>query len=131
MFGNNDVEKSLKTIKEALESKDKTIETLRKENNYLKNEYDKDKEIAKLKQQLEEARKDNRRGFPISEAEDKAITEWQEAHIKKKHWDKHHNCPKSFGAIGGNFTYEFTPTSIGIIGTVKCSCGESFDFQEL
>ena len=35
------------------------------------------------------------------------------------------------GAIGGTFTYEFIPTSIGTIGTIKCTCGDSFTFEDL
>lgn len=35
------------------------------------------------------------------------------------------------GTIGGSYTYKFTPTSIGVFGTVECSCGERFDFSEL
>ena len=39
----------------------------------LKEEQYKDKELAKMKHELEIARKDNSRGFPISEKEEKAI----------------------------------------------------------
>ena len=38
---------------------------------------------------------------------------------------------KNFGAIGGAFTYKFTPTSIGITGEVIAPNGESFTFKEL
>nr|DAG04561.1 MAG TPA: hypothetical protein [Siphoviridae sp. ctDXu9] len=33
------------------------------------------------------------------------------------------------GCIGGSLTWCFTPTSIGTIGEVICSCGEKFTFQ--
>ena len=34
---------------------------------------------------------------------------------------------KRVGAIASDMTYCFTPTSIGIVETVKCSCGETSD----
>ena len=50
-------------------------------------------------------------------------------------WYKTHNngkCANSyFGAIGGNITFEITPTSIGDSVVAKCACGESFDMLEL
>lgn len=46
-----------------------------KENENLKDEHYKDAEIAAMKQQLEQVQADSRRGFPISEAEQKAILE--------------------------------------------------------
>lgn len=38
---------------------------------------------------------------------------------------------KLHGCIGGNYSYIFIPTSIGIIGEIQCSCGEKFTFCEL
>ena len=36
------------------------------------------------------------------------------------------------GAIGGRYTFEFIPCTIGTIGTIKCGdCGEKFTFREL
>jgi len=64
--------------------------------------------------------------FNISKKEWKAIKQWQEKHIKEKH-----NGSDYAGAIGGRYTYEFTPTSIGDIGTIKCGCGAEFTFKEL
>lgn len=64
--------------------------------------------------------------FEITEDEQKNIIKWQNKHIKKKHKGNTY-----FGAIGGNWSYEFIPTSIGDIGTVKCDCGEKFTFREL
>lgn len=34
---------------------------------------------------------------------------------------------ESEGAIGGRFTWSFTPTSIGTIVVIRCACGESLD----
>ena len=92
----------------------------------LREEYDKDEEVAQLKKYIETLEKENRTGFPITEEENEKIREWQEQHIKEKH-----NGNSYAGAIGGNYTYEFVPTSIGVVGTVKCSCGEEFCFQEI
>lgn len=64
--------------------------------------------------------------FSISQKEWEVIKQWQEKHIKEKH-----NGNDYAGAIGGRFSFEWIPTSIGEVGTVKCSCGEEFTFQEL
>ncbi len=128
----------IKAISVVLEEKDKEIEKLRTENEEMKSEYYKDESIIKMQKKIDELkdkvstiRKSSMRGFPISEEEEKKITEWQNKHLKKKHWDKEHDCPKSAGAIGGRFSYHFVPTSIGVIGEVHCTCGKKFCFQEL
>ena len=69
-------------------------------------------------------------GFPVTEEEDKAIRKWQETHLREKHPEALED-PSYFGAIGGNWTYKFIPTSIGTIGEVKCSCGEKYCFSDL
>lgn len=54
-----------------------------------------------------------------------------------KHDREAHNCKslgdkvKRGGCIGGTYTYEFVPTGIGTVGTVKCSCGAAFKFQDI
>lgn len=35
-----------------------------------------------------------------------------------------------YGAIGGSLTYEFTPTSIGLITRVRHANGEVFDYTD-
>lgn len=64
--------------------------------------------------------------FIITDKEEAAIKKWQKKHVKEKH-----NGNNYSGAIGGRYTYEFIPTSIGDIGIVRCSCGEEFCFKEL
>lgn len=127
----------LKRFKESQEEEFKVFESiikrneeLVKENDELKDAHYKDKEIKRLKEENEKLLEENRLGFPISKEEMDKINDWEDKHIKAKHWDNIHNRPKSFGAIGGNFTYKFIPTGIGVFGSVKCSCGECFDFQE-
>lgn len=42
-----------------------------------------------------------------------------------------HKCPIKYdGAIGGKWTYEFTPTSIGTVCKVRCACGYSDDLSD-
>ena len=83
-------------------------------------------EIQRLKQENQELRENLNRGFGITEQEWKDIEEWRDAHIQAKHGGDRYS-----GAIGGNLTFEFIPTSIGVIGTVKCYCGDCFQFQDL
>ena len=96
-------------------------EYLEKDNAYLKSESYKDEEIAKIKKEWNEMREDYNRGFPISEEEHERINKWVESRPIANE-----------GAIGGRYSYEFTPTSIGTIGTIVDSfTGEKFTFQDI
>lgn len=76
--------------------------------------------------------KEEKRGFKITEEEDIKIRYWIKEHMADKHQSvSEDDITYGAGAIGGRFTYEFTPTSIGVIGTIKCSCGDSFTFRKL
>lgn len=55
-----------------------------------------------------------------------AIHGWMTSHDAEKHGGK----ARPTGAIGGAFTYEFTPTSIGTVTTVRCSCGDRLDVSD-
>ena len=45
-----------------------------------------------------------------------------------KEWVSGHGCPIDYeGAIGGKFTYNFTPTGLGVVEKVTCSCGSVID----
>lgn len=59
------------------------------------------------------------------------IETWKGKHDREVHGLT--ECNKIIGgAIGDRYTFEFIPTTIGIIGTIKCgSCGEKFTFREL
>lgn len=98
------------------------IDSLREQNKELKSEKYKDNELIAMEEECNRLRELNKRGFPISEEEDKALNKWIKNH-EKEHKGGH-------GCVGGKYTYIFTPTSIGTFGTIKCSCGESFDFQK-
>lgn len=120
----------LEEIRKINEKKDAQIKALQDRLKALKEEYNKDEEIIKMQEKIDKAYDDLNRGFSITESEQEKINSWKDKHIRKKHWDKKNECEQYSGAIGGRFTYEFIPTSIGIIGTIKCSCGKEFIFQE-
>lgn len=112
--------------------KQKTIDYLREELKKVKDEAYALDEMAKMKEELEEAKADCRRGFPISESEWESIRAWQEKHEVEAHGlDTLDKKIKAGGAIGGTYTYRFIPTSIGTIGICRCGCGEEFEFQSL
>ena len=96
-----------------------SVESLKKENAELKSEHYKDEQLSNMKDKLNRMEKDYYRGFPISEEEEEQINKFQ---------DKYR---KYYGAIGGAFTYKFTPTSIGVIGEVIAPNSESFVFKDL
>lgn len=118
------IESIINRINEAEDSKEAALKKLA--------EWNKDEELQKLRNELEKTKADSYRGFPISEDEKNKIDEWINNHLKEKHdLITLEQKIASQGAIGGRFTYEFIPTSIGTIGTIKCTCGDKFVFREL
>ena len=118
-----DFEQAIQTIQKLY------IDTCNMNENLTKqiHEYDKDDEIQKLKNEIKNINeKSSYMIFSISEEEEKDIEKWKNKHIKERH-----NGNSYDGAIGGRFTYIFTPTSIGEVGQIKCSCGCSYYFREL
>ena len=63
--------------------------------------------------------------FSITKSELKKADDWIDAH------EKTHISPgqpfRYTGAIGGAYTWSYTPTSIGTAYSVQCICGEKFD----
>lgn len=103
------------------------IKNLQEENEYLKTKAYKDEEIKKLTDKIEQLRDEQYKGFFMSQVETEAAMEWQKAHIQDVH-DGHSYA----GAVGGLFSYVFTPTGIGICGEIECNrCHERFCFCEL
>ena len=127
-----ELDEALRAIKVRNMHDQDRIRRLESENKKLKEENYKDEELTAMRVQLEAMRKDYYRGFLISEEEQKNIRNWMD-----KHDEEVHNCHtledkiKRDGCIGGTYKYEFVPTSIGTVGTVKCSCGAEFTFQEI
>lgn len=119
------IENDLKRIYDHYRSVVNENEYLRKENERLKSEAYKDEELSTMKERYDKMKSDYYRGFPISEKENERIKDWINNLTKDE-------VPTKIGAIGGRFTYRFTPTSIGIIGTIEDSItGEKLTFQEL
>ena len=97
---------------------------LTKEIEKVKSEKYADEELSRLKSEYDKMKSDYYRGFPISEEEDKNIKDWIKNQQEKN--------PGSGGAAGGRFTYRFTPTGLGTVGTIIDGfTGDEFTFQEL
>ena len=118
-------EECLMALQKRYKDAEAAIEKLEKENKALKDEHYKDGELQRLQEELTSLKGDLSRGFPISEEEQEKIREWQ-----RKHEEEAHGVT-NVTAIGGKYTYEFIPTSIGTFGSVKCTCGAKFDFKEV
>jgi hypothetical protein len=78
--------------------------------------------------------------FIVSKEEQDTINIWIERHDRAKHIPKKgggfwkelfaQSGKRYSGAIGGAYSYVFTPTGIGIVFKVKCSCGEVLDLTD-
>lgn len=110
-------------LQNRLEYDAEKIEYLKSENDKIKSATYAQEELQKAIAERDEMREDYYRGFPISKSEKEAIHKFMEEH-EKVH-------PGGHGVSGGKYVYEFCPTGIGTVGTVRCHCGESFTFQDL
>ena len=129
---NKTIDTFVEDIKHELQGKDIRIEYLEKQNQELRDEKYKDNELSRMESELKTMKEDYYRGFPISEEEQKSIREWMDKHDEEVHRARTLDDKlKLGGCCGGRYTYEFTPTSIGTIGTVKCGCGAEFTFQDI
>lgn len=97
----------------------KQNDLLREENRKLKEGVWEKEEIARLKSEYERMRIEYTLGFPITPEQNAKIKEWMKKYEELK-----------FGAIGGAFTYCFTPTGIGVFAKVKGPDGDELEFQE-
>lgn len=118
LFGRG-ISRQLKEIEEEYNNLKERNVYLQKENDRLKSENYKDSELAAMKEKCEKMEKDLLRGFPISQEEQDAIVNWCWKHADT-YENEHHTIDE----------YEFTPTEIGTFGTVRCTCGREFTFQE-
>lgn len=129
---NNVIDTFVEDIKHELQGKDIRIKYLEKQNQELHDEKYKDNELLRMEAELKAVKEDYYRGFPISEEEQKSIREWMDKHDEEVHHARTLGDKlKLGGCCGGRYTYKFIPTSIGTIGTVKCSCGAEFTFQDI
>ena len=125
------VDKCMKMLQYRFDDKNRTINNLRNQIKELTDSQYKDKKLQEMKAELEKMQREYNRGFPITDDEWKAIETWKEKHDREVHGLTECN-ERVGGAIGGRYTFEFIPTTIGIIGTIKCGdCGEKFTFREL
>lgn len=120
------LEESFESIRQHILSVERANKGLCEALETLRDEKWRDEELQHWKEVANNAQEELHRGFGIDQDEADAIRAWQKEHEKK-----FHNGNSYRGAIGGGYTYEFVPTSIGTIGTIKCSCGEKYCFREL
>ena len=119
-----DIKKTLQQVYDHYRSVCNRNDYLTKEIEKVKSEKYADEELSKLKSEYDKMKSDYYRGFPISEEEDKNIKEWIKNQQEKN--------PGIGGATGGRFTYKFTPTGLGTVGTIIDGfTGDEFTFQEL
>lgn len=125
------VDNCMKMLRYRFDDQKKTINNLRNQIKELTDSQYKDKELQKMKAELEKMQREYNRGFPITDKECGAIEAWKEKHDREVHGLTECN-ERAGGAIGGRYTFEFIPCSIGAVGTVKCGdCREKFTFREL
>lgn len=117
-----DIDTICDSLRELVGSAEQRAQTAQEELKKLKDEKWKEKEIQILLDQLNKAKEDSYRGFPISKKEDEAIQNW-----KNQHYTNQHNADtvtkriQLQGVSGGLFTYIFLPTSIGTSGVCRCN----------
>lgn len=124
----HEIDNICKNLQRNFQHYKKKIEYLQARIEELEDEHWKDNKLQEMKNQLEEAKKNYHRGFPINEEEYEKALNWMDDHEATKH-ARCKGLPRG-GAIGGSYQWIFTPTSIGVFGEVKCSCGESFSFSD-
>ena len=125
------VDKCMKMLRYRFDDQKKTIDNLRNQIKELTDSQYKDKKLQEMKAELDKMQREYNRGFSITDDEWKTIETWKEKHDREVHGLTECN-EKVGGTIGGRYTFEFIPTTIGIIGIIKCgSCGEKFVFREL
>jgi len=67
--------------------------------------------------------------FSLYKEQREAAREWIQRHDGERHISPGKKYRYS-GSIGGAYTWEFTPTSIGMAVVVKCSCGEELNISD-
>ena len=126
------MQKAMGTVQDAVETLLEQCESAQTTAAELRDNYDKDADIAELQARIAELERERRHSFPISEDESLAIREWQLEHEKTVHnLVTEEQRIRAQGCSGGRYTYIFLPTGIGTAGKIRCSCGAEFEFQHL
>lgn len=127
------MQENLQSIAKSIEYQQRCVENivndfqkLQQENSRLHSEHFKDEALKEAEETIQLLRKQFDKSFSITEEEYEKIENW-----KKQHEAEAHNGTSIIGAIGGRYTYSFTPTSIGTVGTIHCTCGAEFTFSEI
>ena len=127
----HDIDTVCENLKELYNSQEKQLIHLQRQMKELADENWKDTELQKMRDELKSARAELGRGFGISEAEAAEIEAWRLQHMEKRHGCKTlEDRLRAGGAIGGSMSYEFVPTSIGVVGTVYCGACRRKAFQD-
>lgn len=111
------IEDYLEVIKVNLMKKQDTIDYLRESIQTVKDEKYASEEMQKMKAKLEEAKEENRLGFPMTKGQAEAVREWRKEHELKVH----KNISGYHGVSGGGYSFIFYPTAIGTSGVCRCS----------
>lgn len=110
----------MKKINEEVQDLENKVLYLETENKLLRDSAYKDLELSRMKEERDEARRLLYQGFAIKDSEKRRIDEWIQQH-KEKHNGEYSSC----------YHYIFTPTRIGIAGSVQCAdCKEEYEFSD-
>ena len=125
-MSNKKFRKAAEEIIAQYEDRGEKIRELQLENERLKSERYKDEELTKMKQQYDWMERALRRGFPISDEENKCLVKWIEDHIEKApEKEQKRKAPKH-----RIVSYSFEPTELGMFKSVTCSCGEHYCYNQ-
>lgn len=113
----HDFEELIDAVKEKYDLLKRRYEFLKEENTKLKDKVFEKEYVARLQEKHDKMLRDYLRGFPLSEEDAKKIKKWQEEHKK--------SCKQRC------YGYRFFPTPLGVSGSIWCSCGAHFEFQEI
>lgn len=131
ILGEQECKEALKKLDHNINLLLQSIHSLKEKNKELKEElndkYANDKKIVELTVTVDNLERNLKDSFRVYDSEWEKIREWQTSHNQEKHNSK----KSSFGVSGGQWTYLFTPTGIGTIVTVKCTCGDELCVREL
>lgn len=109
-------------LKDKFMRQEEKMKYLSEENRKLKEGVWEKEESSRLESEYERMKHEYYNfGFPITEEEKEKIDEWA----------KTHECTTRGTRVEGYRKFIFSPTELGVVGEVKCSCGQTFTFREL